>query len=316
MSNSLQPKTFSSSYLYNTTDLYERGLYEFIIKGDRINKNDESFEDIRYDVKRRQLASFLVRILDSNKVVLVTVPKGLPKSFKIICAKDLKGDNKNKVFIDCTGLINMIDGKYKCDNTEILIAYLLSATNQYIYYIEPNRLLNNNKIVTSSTNAFALLFTHVIDYLFNISSIPGLKTQCLYLSSLYYSYNHLSKEINTLTKSLCKSIASEITLREENIIFMQINPEVDFINIKTFINCISRVLKLQRLSVEILTEKWIYLYGTGTQFSLEMYVSFAKMITDAYIGCYINNQKTIEKLCGRHMVDYTLELLKIGSASV
>lgn len=310
-----QTKTFSSSYLYITAGVYEKSLYEFMMKADRINKKDESFEDIRYDIKRRQVSNFLLKILDSDKVILLTSPVGLPKAFRVICAKDIKGDNKNKIFIDCTGLINLDNGKYKCENIEILIAYLLSATNQYIYYIDPRRLMNSTKIVTSSTTSFALLFSHIIDYLFKISSTPGNKGKCIYLATLYYSYNHLSRDITDTVKSLCRNI-SGLSVREEDLIFMQINPEVDFRNIKNFVNCISGILKLPNFSVEILTEKWIYIYGPGTQFGLELYVGFAKMLTDAYMGCYINNQKTIEKICGRYMVEYTLELLRIGSESV
>ena len=38
-------------------------------------------------------------------------------------------------------------------------------------------------------------------------------------------------------------------------------------------------------------------------------------MTDAYIGAYINNQKTIEKVAKQNMVDFSKLLIKIGSES-
>ena len=54
------------------------------------------------------------------------------------------------------------------------------------------------------------------------------------------------------------------------------------------------------------------LLGSGTQFGTEVYTAFSSMITNAYCGVYINNQKTIEKITGRNMVDYVNTLLRIG----
>ena len=36
------------------------------------------------------------------------------------------------------------------------------------------------------------------------------------------------------------------------------------------------------------------------------------MITDAYCGAYINNQKTIEKICGKNLITYSKAILSIG----
>ena len=56
----------------------------------------------------------------------------------------------------------------------------------------------------------------------------------------------------------------------------------------------------------------MYIYGIGTAFALEFFPAFSAMLTDAYVGCYINNQKTIEKIVGRDMTEYTKTILRIG----
>ena len=87
-------------------------------------------------------------------------------------------------------------------------------------------------------------------------------------------------------------------------------------NIKYFIREVGKILRLNKLTLEVFVEKWIFLFGTGTHFALELFPSFASMVTDAYVGCYINNQKTIEKIIGRDMVNFSNIIFKIGSDAI
>jgi hypothetical protein len=57
-------------------------------------------------------------------------------------------------------------------------------------------------------------------------------------------------------------------------------------------------------------------FGTGTVFALEIFPAFASMMTDAYVGGYINNQKSIEKIAGTGMTEITKTLLTIGAESI
>ncbi len=310
----VKTKTFANTYLYGMTENYEKKLFDFIMKADQINKADSSFDDIKYEVKKRQVTNSLVKILDSKMVILLMRAEPLPKAFKVFTAKDVKSDGKMKVFIDCSGLINFIDGRYSCNNIDILIAYLLSAMNQYIYYVDPNRIVMNSNIITDGALCFSALFTGIVDHVEKISIVSSTKNKCLYMSALYYQINILNKEINDGVKAVCRKV-SGLSEREEEIILIQLE-ENSLLNIRYFINSLTKILKLNKITLDIFLEKWLYLYGVGTQFALELYPAFAEMITDAYVGCYINNQKTIEKICGRNMVDFTNAIFKIGLDSV
>jgi hypothetical protein len=48
----------------------------------------------------------------------------------------------------------------------------------------------------------------------------------------------------------------------------------------------------------------MYLFNPSTVFALEYMPAFQSMLTNAYVGAYLNNQKTIEKICGKSMVQY------------
>ena len=53
----------------------------------------------------------------------------------------------------------------------------------------------------------------------------------------------------------------------------------------------------------------MYLYGINTVFALEYYPALSAMLTDAYCGAYINNQKTIEKVVGNTLVTYSRNVI-------
>ena len=105
---------------------------------------------------------------------------------------------------------------------------------------------------------------------------------------------------------------SGLTEKDEKILMIQFDIEKDCLNIRTFIEAISKILGLSKLTLDLVVEKWVWLYGTGTQFALELFPSFSAMMTNAYMGCYLNNQKSIEKICGKELVNYSQALLAVG----
>lgn len=314
-------KTYAATYLYSKYSEYEKQLFTFIMNGTEIDKNTESFDDIKYEVKKRQVSSSLVKLLDSKKVILIVNETPLPKSFKVFCAKDIKGPKKNKlkVFIDCSNILtkDKSTGRYVCrgSNIDIFISYLVSAMHTYIYYADESRFVSNSQIKNVGAKAFAQLFTHVIDYSCKISSMQSSKSKCMYLAALYYLDNILG---NDYTSDRCRTIAKKISglsEREAGIVDIQVKAE-SMMNIKYFIETLSNILHLNKLTLDVVVERWMSIYGTGTIFSLEMFPVFASTITDAYVGAYINNQKAIEKICGNTMTEFTKTLLSIGAESI
>lgn len=303
-------KTFSNTFLYTKGD-YEKRLIDFIILSDRIDKKDQSFEDIKYQVKRRQVTNILSKVLDMDQIVLMINPVSLPKSFKVFAAKDIKTDKNLKIFIDCTDILKNTNGTWVVSNIDILIAHLVSAITTYMYIAENNRMLMSSDIAQYGVKAFSTLFTNIIDYIYKISLLESKRDICVYLSSMYYMVNILGKNADDeSTISLCKKI-SNISDRQISIINMGLTSD-SYSNINNFIKTVAFVLKINKLNIDNFVEKWIFLYGTGTQFGLEYFPSFASILTNAYVGCYINNQKTIEKIVGGDLVDFTKTIFRLG----
>ena len=59
------------------------------MEADRVDKNNSSFQDIVYAVKQ-QATSVLLKVLLSNKVVLMVRENGISRAFKVIYVKDIK----------------------------------------------------------------------------------------------------------------------------------------------------------------------------------------------------------------------------------
>lgn len=311
--NKIKTMSYTDTFLYSRSG-YEKKRYEFFVQSRVVDKNDQSFDDIRFMVRKAQTSSAISKVLDSNNVILLKNNIPLPRSFKVFAAKDIKsGDNKTKVFIDVSEIIKEVNGEYKIDNRDIdkLISYLLSAMSTLIYFADASRLVNNSNLIKYGTKCYSLLFTYIIDYL-RIGGVDKIREKCLYLSAIFYQYRLLGKDAYSDSVTNRALTISKLNKREAEIIDIQYEPK-DLNNIETFVNCVSKIIKADTLKIDNFIDKWMYLYGSGTAYATELYTSFSTMITDAYTGAYLNNQKQIEKICGRDMVDYTNALLRVGS---
>lgn len=310
-------KTLNDTYLYRKYEKYEKTLIEAIMQGDVVDKNIDSFKKVVYEVKQRQISNNLVKVLNSENVILLLPKNPMTKAFKVFTARDIKGDRKLKVFIDCSNVIirDENSGEYFVNNVDVLIAYLVNAMVNLIYYTDEKRIIMNANISKLGAEVFSRLFVFVLNNLYKINLNPGAKEKALYLSSLYYLINIEDLDYGSDSpRNISKKIAG-ISNREEELIRYKID-EDSLLNIKEFIELVADTLKLDKLTLDLFVDRWMYLYGTGTVFGLELFPSFSSIITDAYVGCYMNNQKTIEKVVDRTMVEYTKAILQIGADSI
>lgn len=311
-------KKFNETYLYKKMPDYEKDIYSMIVKGERINKANDTFEDIKYEVKRKNVDSTLVKLLDSERIVLVIPNKPLPRSFRVVAAKDVRHDKKIKVFIDCTGIILPTATGYKFANissaVNIFISYLIAARTSFIMEAKPTLLTMNSTLTQSGTRTFAAMVNYVVDYIGKININISSRNKSLYLASIYYQVNLLGKDIESKSVKETAIKIANISEREANIIELDFTQD-SFKNIDRFVELMKDVLHVKGLTIDSFIEKWMFLFGTSTIFALELFPYFAQTISDAYIGAYLNNQKTIEKVTKQNMIEFTKTLIRIGADS-
>lgn len=309
-------KNYNNTFIY-TKFPYEENIFRFLVNANRIDKDTDKFEDIKYEFKKRQIDSCLLKVLMSKNVILcVSDTTPLNTQFRVICARDpkFKSNTDYKIFIDCTGLIIMDkDGIYKCRNIDILISHIVNAMTTMIYHKAENQILST-QLVSDTMEAFCNLFTYIIDYLAKISVIPSSKSKCQFLSCMYFTENIIQKEFNNNYQHIAGRITN-LSEREQEMIMAQCD-EKDFESIKSFVEKLADLIKVPALKVDNVIDKWMYLYGSNTVFAIEYYPALSAMLTDAYCGAYINNQKTIEKVVGNTLVSYTKNVIAKGGTLV
>ena len=304
-------KKLNETYLFNTTDQYRVSLTKAILEAERLNIKDNEFSDIRSSVSKRNIHAGISKVMNNPDVVFIKPNIPLARSMKVTCVRDIKNSSQSsKIFIDVSELIYEKDGQYFINSTDKLIAYLTSAMVQLVYNQEPIRLINNTTMIMFMRKSFAQMVTYIIDYLYKISNIDGTKDMCRHLASLYFDNNILKRDYNTQQNIINDSAyrISGLSNRQLDILSMYIQDD-SFDNIKTFVETIGRVLKLQKLTIDVFIGKWVYIYGTSTLFALEYFPALSDVFTNVYSLSYINNQKTIEKVIGNDLSNYASRVI-------
>lgn len=306
-------KSISQTYLFSSFNKYEEKLFKAMMSYDRIDKESEAFEDIISEITKRRTSDNMVKALKSKNIVLLINGDPLDKALKVFAGVDNRSgyDQKKKVFIDCSNIIGMENGRYVCGDINKLLAYLFDAMVMYSYYVAEDKLVGNDSLSKLGATAFAKLFSYIIDYIYKINSFGTAKHQCMYMSALYYQVNILGKSLDSPSVQKIARSVSNIAESQANITMIDVE-ENDFLNIKTFVEKLSQVLSIPKLGLDAVIAKWMHVLGTGTIFALELFPAFAAMICDACTDAYLNNKNTIEKVVGANlMADFYRKLIEI-----
>lgn len=313
------PKNLSDIYLYRKYPEYDKKLFQFIMNAERIDTNSIEFEDILYDIKRRKITDSILKVLASNNTILGIQPgKALPKALKVFVAKDVKEDkNTYKVFIDVSDCIFLKNGKYTCGHIDWVISYLINAMVSFIYAKAETKLTNNSSIIKDGGEAFVKCFSYIIDRIYKISTVQSLRKRVDYMAALYYQINLLGKDYSKNYDSI-KATAmriADIDNKDAQIVDIMLE-DSDFLDINHFIDGLNRIFKFKDLTYSIILDKWMQAFGTGTIFALEFFPAFSMMLTNTYVGGYIDQQLSIEKVTGQSMVKFVKTILEIGARTV
>lgn len=310
-------KTYSQTYLFSKYGEYEKKIYEFIINSERIDTKSSEFDDILYDIKRRKISDHLAKIITSDNVVVALNPIGraLPKAFKAFVAADIKDNNKVKVFIDATECIVYKNGVYVCNKLDWLVSYIINAMTSFIYVKAENKLLGNASILKDGCDAWVRCFSYIIDRMYKISTVPQIKHKVDYLAAIYYQVAIMCKNFENNEDSIKANAirVSNIDDKDARVVDIMIQPH-DFANIDAFVSALGRIIQFKDIKTANIVSYWMNAFGPGTVFALEYFPAFSAMMTNTYVGAYLDQQMTIEKIAGQSMVKFSKTILQIGAS--
>ena len=308
METTNMPKTYADCYLYQSMPAYNAVLFKGIMSDHFIDKGAKQFEDVKYAVNRSRAGYGINRVLVSDKTVLILPDDPLPKQFKVFVAKDARDKRKLKLFIDCKGIISEKTEAGRVSgynvNESVLISYLVNGYTCMAYAVKGSRMLSST-MLKDAAECFAKLMTHIVDYLGRINTLDDAMDKCTYLSARYFLQGIMREDENR-AKDLARNISGITEMKENSYEFLATKRSEDaFKELRNFVQMLNDIFRIDELTTNIVVEKWMYMYGVSTVFGLEFFPAFSAMLTDAYCGAYINNQKTIEKICGKAMVTYS-----------
>ena len=311
----MKVKDYSDTFLYRKGN-YSKALFDFMMHADFVSPTDPVIKDLVSDLNRQRSGAYLSKVLTSPNTHICVAGTAMPRAFKAFVAKDLRGSSKEKkvLYIDLTGILTKEGNTYKYRGADlgIITSYLLAGLNAMVYYKNPSKILNNNSLTESGCKCFSSLIYYLVDYM-RLTSDPAAKSKVIYLSTKYYQLNILNKEYTDSIENRALKLA-DISEQKANMINMSIESVKDpYQDIDTFTKTLAAALRADKLTMDVLVDKWMYHIGVGTQFGLELYPAFANILLYAYIGAYLNHQKTIEKCVGRPMVDFATSIIAIGS---
>ena len=311
-------KTPVDSYIYNAVlEKNQKGIMSQIMNFNRIDRTSESFQNVIIDVKRRQISTHLANVLMNPHVELLMGDRPAPIAFSVIYAKDIREDKRPKVFIDMTSVLSYNSGFYETENINGIIALLMNASTRLVYNSAPSRILSNMTLTMTGTNNFVSMFTYILDYL-RISGYLAYKTKISYLAALYYLYGILGKPHSDVTRNVAINVAKIDRKEADNIDYLhEVKEEDVFKDIDSFITFLTNTFKFKGLTTGVYLEKWMYLFGPGTQFGLELFPDFSAILTTVYAGTFINNAKQIEKCVGRGgLQGFCPEIMAVGKNTI
>lgn len=309
-------KTYSQTYLFSQYGEYEKKIYEFIVNAERIDTKGAEFDDILYDIKRRKISDHLAKIITSDNVVIgINNSRALPKAFKVFVAADIKDNSKVKVFIDATDCVVYKNGVYVCNKLDWLISYIINAMTAFIYVKAENKLLGNSSILKDGCDAWVRCFSYIIDRMYKISTVPQIKRRVDYLAAIYYQTAIMCKDITHNEDSIKANAirVANIDSSDARVVDIMIQDH-DFDNIYTFVNALGRIIQLKDIKTGNIVSYWMNAFGSGTVFALEYFPAFSAMMTNTYVGAYLDQQMSIEKVAGQSMIKFTKTILQIGAS--
>lgn len=309
-----KPKTFADCSIYGKVDeagfSTERALVSFIMSADRIDISSSAFKGVVEQLKSRAQVAVVVRMLQQGNVVLGIANKELSPSLKVFYAKDIKAGSKSKkVFVDVTGIITLENGFFVCKNIDRFAAYLLGVMIMLTYYTEPQRYITNGALQKNSITAFIKLYCAILNDL----RMPGYinnKAKIQYMTGVYFANSVMGLELQQARAAAANCLG--INRQEANALDFYYSTD-DLRSVYTFTDSLIKTFKLKDLSTDGLINKWIYAYGKGTMYALELYPAFLTLVMYAYSGSYINNMKRIENVLSKELVEIANIVLRVGN---
>lgn len=283
------------SYFFNITDQYKVRITDNIKFGDDIS-NSQDLEVIMERLnKKYTIPKYLNDFCKSKSLKFIYSKSPNPKGIPLV---SMDKNNSIVIYLNCSNILfkNKSTNKLECRDDSILLHYLYSSIFTYSILKYPNMFLRKSEFVLYSTKIYSNLFTYVYEYLYKLSSNLYSYDKLKFLSCLFFQHNILGIELNDAVRNSSKISG----LSNQKIIdgmMMRVADEYIKGDFSNFFKNIKDIIDIRKeVELSLFVEKYMSLYGEGTQFMLELISPFIDNITAISDNIFVNNKTTIEKI--------------------
>jgi hypothetical protein len=209
-------------------------------------------------------------------------------------AKDL---DKNEKLLD-------IDNKK-------LYGLLQSGTILLGLFKNQNKITNNIIMIKNSTYIYTRMLVRCLDRAYSLNYNKTIADKVAYLIAKFFQIYIMGRTDNETTKGIAFSCISNDTSKNA---LNQLDEEFDcdFSDFNEFIEELSKTFEeLRHLSLRVLVENWIRMYGDSTLFALESYYYFLITIFFTFIMTGLNNEVVINNLASKEINAAYLEFFRL-----
>ena len=281
-----------NSMFFNATPLY-RNRIESNIKNGKDIGDSEDFKIIMERTNNKfTLPNYLNNFCKSKNLKFIYVEKTTPpKGFNVI-------NTGNIIFIDCSNILykNPNTGKFECREESILLHHIYTALTSYTINKYPSAFLRKGEFIMYSTKIFVDMFAYTYEFIYKLSANLYSYDKLKYIAGIFFQVNHLGLSYQEASKNSIK--ISGIEQNVASVVDMKVNPEVMENGFLKFFTSIKDIIEVRKdVDIQIFTQKWMSLYGEGSQFALELLLPFLDLVTSVSDNVYIFNKNAIEKVC-------------------
>lgn len=288
--------------------LYSMENKNKIIKGiesaTTVDLESEDFKLIIMKINNKYVVpEYLYKFIKSKNVRVIVGNTKVAKGLNVLTIND-------EVIINVSDIlyINKNTGKLDCRDINKLLHYFYLGIISYSLNKFPKAFLRKNDFVTCGTKIFTEMYSYVFEYLYKLSSNIHSYDKLKYIVAVFHCMNHLSMNYNEASKIATK--ISGLRDKEINSIEFRMNTDLDFTQgFFKFHERVKDIIDLRKdVSLPVFTDKWIFLYGEGTQFALDMELPFIDIITSINDNLFVVAKNNVERMCAKEVSRYATSI--------
>ncbi len=284
--------TSSFNYFNKNTTLTEN-IFKLVNEGEVVSINSLISLDVYRKYRFLQKENIL-KLLENNEIVLLFSDKPTLKVTVALPAFTAVKNGKPVVFVNISNHAKRYnDGTFQIDD-RVLFSLLTAGYIEYIWQFNYDSVSRKGHIIYQPfAESYAEAIKKVFYRLYSIGASPQDVIKIEYFAAkfaLNYMLGINVDDARTIATKMVGTSEAFISIIDAN------NWHFEDNGLESLFNMIGMNIRGIKISESAIVETWLKTFGQSSAFALDYLPAFATMLSNASIGAYLNNQKSVESI--------------------